>query len=95
MADQIAGDRHPARRIFALSLTSTQDGYEHLVAEDAMTVGKAGRVTALCGRSVWAAALACPPGPRCRACNAVRDTDATYRLGYRRTKQRRMLALIA
>lgn len=95
MANQTAGDGHPARRVIALPLTSAPDGYEHLVCEDAMTTGKAGRFTTLCGRAVWAAALACPPGPRCRACLATRDIDATDGLLHRGTNQRRMWTLAA
>lgn len=57
-------------------VTSSQDSVEHLVREEAMTPGSAGCYVAVCGRSVRAAALACPPGPRCPACIAVRDADA-------------------
>lgn len=60
-----AGDERRAWRIFAVPVTSTRDGFEHLVADTEMAPGSAGRYVALCGRSVWAAALVCPPGPRC------------------------------
>lgn len=89
MADQTARAGHPRRRVIALPLTSAPDGYEHLIAEDAMTAGKTGCFATLCGQTVWAAALACPPGPGCRACIAVRDTDAADGLRHRRTKQRK------
>lgn len=94
MTDQTAGDPHPTRRVIALPLTSARDGYEHLVDGDAMMAGKAGRFTTLCGRAVWAAALASPPGPQCRACTAVRDADAMVALQHRGVDQRgvRMLA---
>ncbi|MGH3901988.1 MAG: hypothetical protein ACRDTA_27800 [Pseudonocardiaceae bacterium] len=57
-------------------MTSARDGFEHLVAESAMTPGSAGRYVAGCGRVVWAAALASPPRPRCPACVTVRNPDA-------------------
>jgi hypothetical protein len=41
-------------------VTSSWDGFEHLVVEETMTPQHAGRCVALCGRTVWAAALACP-----------------------------------
>lgn len=88
MADQTAKAGHPRRRVIALPLTSTSDGYEHLVAEDAMAAGQTGRFTTLCGSTVWAAALACPPGPGCQACIAARDTDAADGLRHRRAKRR-------
>ena len=93
MAKQMAGAGQFARRVAALPLTSARDGYEHLIDGDAMTGGNAGPVSTLCGRAVWAAALACPPGPQCRACIAVRDADATVRLQRRRKHRRRIWPL--
>lgn len=95
MADQTAGDGYPVRRVVAFPLTSARDGHEHLVGEDAMAAGKAGHFTTLCGRAVWSTALACPPGPRCRDCVAIRNADATGRLRHRRASQRRMWTLKA
>jgi hypothetical protein len=66
----------PVHHAVALPVTSARDGLEHLVLDEAMTPANAGHCVALCGRALWAAALACPPGPQCRACNAVRDADA-------------------
>ncbi len=59
----------------AVPVTSARDSVEHLVREEAMTPGSAGSYVAVCGRPVRAAALACPPGPRCPACTAARNTD--------------------
>lgn len=68
------GDQQPdddQQRGVVLPVTSAHDGLEHLVAEEMMTIGNAGRYTGLCGRRVWAAVLACPPGPPCRGCIVV------------------------
>lgn len=62
-------DRHDA----VLPVTSARDGQEHLVAEHLMTVGSAGRYSALCGHRVWAAVLACPSGPPCADCLTIRN----------------------
>jgi hypothetical protein len=94
MADQPAGVARPTRRVVALPLTRARDGYEHLIDGDAVTSGVGGRFTTLCGRAVWAAALACPPGPLCRACIAARDADATVWL-QRRRKDRRKIWMLA
>lgn len=59
-------------RAVVLGVTCGRDGYEHLVADEAMTPGCAGRYPAICGHRVWAAVLACPSGPPCPACVAVR-----------------------
>lgn len=76
--DHAVGDR-------ALRVTSARDGREHLVTQEAMTPGSAGRYPALCGRQVWAAALTCPVGPPCRDCFAV---GTAYAAGRRRHRQR-------
>ncbi len=70
-------NERPARR--AVPVTSVRDGLEHLVADEAMTLRSAGVYLALCGRAVWAAALACPPGPRCPACVAARTLGSANR----------------
>ena len=62
----------PEERGVVLRVTSMRGGYEHLVAEEAMLPGSAGRYVALCGHGVWAAVLTCPPGPPCSRCLAVR-----------------------
>jgi hypothetical protein len=76
-----------ARRVWRTAevrVTSNQDSIEHLVREEAMAPGSAGCYVAVCGRSVRAAALACPPGPRCPDCTAVRDANAgSERRGHR------------
>lgn len=54
-----------------LRVTCARDGREHLVAEELMTPGSAGRYVALCGHRLLAAVLACPPGPSCPTCIAV------------------------
>lgn len=53
-------------------VTSMRGGYEHLVPEQAMIPGSAGRYAALCEHIVWATALACPAGPPCQRCAAIR-----------------------
>lgn len=80
-----AGDERPTRRAVAVTVTCARDGREHVVADEAMTPGNAGRYLALCGWPVWTAALVCPPGPRCSACVAVRAAD----LGSARRRRRR------
>lgn len=75
-----AGVRSESRRLrpwrtVAVPVTSARDSVEHLVHEEAMAPGNAGRCVALCGHAVLAAALVCPPGPRCPSCTAVRNAD--------------------
>lgn len=83
-----AGDAHRAGRTVVVRVTSAGDGFEHLVADAAMTLGSAGCFVALCGRAVLAAALICPPGPRCPACIAVRNAVPAGRQRHRRTDRR-------
>jgi hypothetical protein len=71
------GDARRPWRTVAVPVTSTRDGFEHLVTEDAIAPSNASRYAALCGRDVWTAALAAPPGPRCPACVAVRNADTS------------------
>jgi hypothetical protein len=75
-----------------LPVTSAHDGLEHLVTEDTMTLGTAGRYTGLCGRRVWAAVLACPAGPPCPDCLAVRDTPVPGGRGNRRGRWPRLIS---
>lgn len=82
------GGGRRAWRTFAFPVTSVRDGFEHLVDDATMTPGSAGRYVALCGCGVWAAALVCPPGPRCPACTAIRDSVPLGRQRHRRTDQR-------
>jgi hypothetical protein len=66
---------NPTRSGIAVPVTCARDSVEHLVCEEAMTSRSAGCYVAVCGRSVRAAALACPPGPRCPACTTVLYAD--------------------
>ncbi|MGH4019320.1 MAG: hypothetical protein ACRDT0_08805 [Pseudonocardiaceae bacterium] len=69
-------------------VTSAADGRVHWVADDAYTAGLAahsGRYTALCGHTVVAAAMVCPPGPACRNC----ATAAAIAVAPRRIRQGR------
>lgn len=72
------------QRVLVLPVTSAHDGLEHLVDEHMMTIGNAGRYTGLCGRRVWAAVLACPPGPPCPSCLSARHA---HQPGGRRKRQ--------
>jgi hypothetical protein len=60
-------------------VTSMCDGYEHLVADEVMTPGSAGRYVALCGQGMWAAGLACPAGPPCPGCLKIRRAAVAER----------------
>lgn len=82
------GNERRVRRTCVVSVTSAGDGLEHLVADAEMTPGNAGRYVTLCLRTMWAAALVCPPGPRCSACIAVHNADAADKPQHRRTGQR-------
>jgi hypothetical protein len=68
-----------------LRVTCARDGREHLVAEELMTPGSAGRYVALCGHRLLAAVLACPPGPSCPTCVAVRKAAVADGRRSRRT----------
>lgn len=78
------GDERRTWRAGAVPVTSAGDGFEHLVAEATMTPGNAGSYVAVCGRRMWAAALACPAGPRCSDCLAVTHADPAGRARHRR-----------
>lgn len=71
-----AGRPEPEGQGTVLRVTSTRDGREHLVAEEAMTPGSTGRYVAMCGHGVWAAVLTCPPGPPCSDCIVAANRDA-------------------
>lgn len=73
----------PGSARVVLRVTCGRDGYEHLVNDEAMTPGCAGRYPALCGHPVWAAVLACPSGPPCLACVAVRRAQIANERGHR------------
>ncbi len=72
---ELTGADDDQRRVVVLPLTSALDGLEHLVAEHLMTISNVGRYPGLCGGRVWAAVRACPAGPPCPGCIAVRDTS--------------------
>ena len=76
-----AYSERPVPHTGALLVTSARDGLEHLVVDEAIRPGNAGYCVAVCGRALWAAALACPPGPRCPACIAVRDVSTGSKRG--------------
>jgi len=82
----LSSANHP--RVLLFRVTSVRDGREHLVRDEGMTPGRAGRFPALCGRTVWAAMLTCPAGPPCPACFA-RRIPATAKQRQRHRKPRR------
>ena len=68
----VAQIRHRITRPTAV--TSTADGRDHLLSEQATTAGLVaghGKYTALCGRLVVAASLVTPPGPTCLDCETA------------------------
>lgn len=83
-----AEDKQRVWRTITVAVTSVRDGFEHLVDDAVMTPGSAGRYVALCGHEVQAAALVCPPGPRCEACVAVRNAVLADGQRHRRADQR-------
>lgn len=72
------------------TMTSSLDGRDHLLSQQATTAGLAaghGEYTALCGRRVLAAALVTPPGPTCLDCETALHRAATTsssRMSHRR-----------
>ena len=73
--DQI---RHRITR--PMAVTSTADGRDHLLSQQATTAGLVaghGKYTALCGRLVVAAALVTPPGPTCLDCDTALHRSTT------------------
>jgi len=56
------------------TVTSTADGRDHLISEQAMTSGLEeghGDYVAICGRVVVAAPMVVPPGPTCLDCETA------------------------
>ncbi len=83
----------------SLPVPCGRDGHQHLVADEAIDAGHAGRYEALCQHQVWAVAAAYPTGPPCPHCVAVREgrtggrRSAPWRKSrHRRTNQAGMLA---
>ena len=72
----------------SITVTSTADGRDHLISEQAPAAGLApghGSYLALCGHLVIAAPLAAPPGPTCRACEtALHRTTIASTTSHRR-----------
>ena len=81
--DQI---RHHITR--PMAMTSTADGRDHLLSQQATTAGLVaghGKYTALCGRLVVAAALVTPPGSTCLDCEtALHRSTTTSTTSHRR-----------
>ncbi len=62
------------------TMTSTADGRDHLLSQQATTAGLVaghGKYTALCGRLVIAASLMTPPGPTCLDCETALHHSTT------------------
>ncbi len=75
------------------TVTSTADGRDHLISEQAMTSGLAaghGDYAALCGRVVVAAPMVVPPGPTCLDCETALHRSTTSA-----TSQHRRRGLVA
>ena len=72
------------------AMTSTLDGRDHLLGEQATTAGLVaghGEHTALCGRRVVAASLVTPPGPTCLDCEtALHRATTTSTTSHRRRR---------
>ena len=70
------------------TMTSTADGRNHLLSQQATTAGLVaghGKYTALCGRVVVAASLVTPPGPTCLDCEtALHRSTTTSTTSHRR-----------
>ncbi len=59
------------KRIWVTWMTCCSDGLEHAVTEEGFAAGywqRSGIYQGVCGHSVVAQALVCPPGRRCREC---------------------------
>jgi hypothetical protein len=72
-----------------MTVTSTADGRDHLINEQAPAAGVAlghGRYLAICGHLVIAASLAAPPGTTCWDCEtALHSTTIAAITSHRRT----------
>ena len=70
------------------TMTSTADGRNHLLSQQATTAGLVaghGEYIALCGRLVVAASLVTPPGPTCLDCEtALHRSTTTSTTSHRR-----------
>lgn len=82
------GNSRRVRSAVLVPVTSSRDGFEHLVVEETMTPRHGGRCVALCGCAVGAAALACPPGRCCPACSAACHADVADGPQHRRRNRR-------
>ena len=76
--------RRPLRTARPATMTSTADGRDHLISDQATATGLAaghGEYVAICGRVVVAAPLVLPPGPTCLDCETAlhRITTGTHR----------------
>jgi hypothetical protein len=63
-----------SRGPFLMWFTSGFEHIDHAIKDDDMALGISagtGRYTALCGATVHAASMICPPGRRCAACEAA------------------------
>jgi hypothetical protein len=71
------------------TMTSTADGRNHLLSQQATTAGLVaghGKYIALCGRLVVAASLVTPPGPTCLDCEtALHRSTTTSTTSHRRS----------
>ena len=57
--------------------TCSTDGLDHAVTDEQMATEiaeRAGQYPAVCGHTVLAASMTCPPGPRCPSCLAFLHT---------------------
>lgn len=83
-----------------LPLTCTMDGLDHLVGDDAAPAGIAaglGTYTAICGHTVYAAAMVSPPGrpcPSCRSRHQALAAGAPAPLRHRWVRLARLLRLM-
>lgn len=73
------------------TMTSSTDGRDHLISEQAMAAGlvaSEGEYVAICGRVVMVAPLVVPPGPTCLDCETALHRITT---GSSTTQRRRGL----
>jgi len=84
-----AEHRHPHRTTRPATVTSNVDGRDHLISEQAMTMGLVaarGEYVALCGRPVVAAPLVVPRGPTCLDCETALHRRITGRANSHRRR---------
>jgi hypothetical protein len=74
---EVESDPFSASR-YCVSVTCSRDGRSHQISDvilaDELMRGSSG-MTALCGRTIVAAALSDPPGPPCPLCTAALELD--------------------